>query len=142
MKHSIWALSIPLIWASGVACFGQASAPASITGPTEVGISKMPPGHYEVIEHDSGKRYQLTVTTKGSMILSPGKVAPAVTNVSGVTAAAPAAVPAATAVVPGAVPVAAPGKSSMQRLMEKGMQQGMKEIMRKGGTKQLQNLIK
>jgi hypothetical protein len=141
MRHLVIALSIFVFWTNGTGCLGQTHEPANLSGPTEIGVSRMPPGRYELTEQESGKRYWMTVTTKGTMILTPIKEPPAVSNVSGV-AAAPNVVPNAPGVAPAAMPASPVAKSQMQQLMQKGMQQGVQQLLKRGGTGQLNKLLK
>ncbi len=139
----------------------QASPPA-LTGPTEVGTTTMAAGQYQVTDKANGKVYDLMVTGKGNMILSPSASAAAV-NVPTASTAAAAGAPAAVvnsgaAVSPAASPVANTGasaaapassaaapsgaSSAINNLVNQGMQRGMTELMKRGATNQLKNLVK
>lgn len=98
--------------------------------PSEVGTTTMPSGQYLVIEQTTNKRYSLTVTNKGNMILG----------------AAPAAAVQATGVQAGAN-AALPNQSNqagdlVKGLAKQGMQRGMNELLKNGATKQLDKYIK
>lgn len=131
--------------------------PTMQSGPEEVGTTTMPPGQYLVSDQVSKKTYSLTVTQKGNMILG---VAPEGVEVRQTTTAsantAAASTPAATGgtAAAGAAVNATTGNSLTQGVtqdaltglmkqgMQKGMQRGMQELMKQGGTKQLDKLIK
>lgn len=135
----------------------QASPPA-LTGPTEVGTTTMAAGQYQVTDKANGKVYDLMVTGKGNMILSPSASAAAVNAPTASTAAAvgapaavvnssaaasPAASPAASAAAPASSAAAPSGASSaINNLVNQGMQRGMTELMKRGATNQLKNLVK
>lgn len=141
---------------------------APSTGPQEVGTTTMPAGQYYVTEQISHKSYSLTVTQKGNMILGPApeglevKMAGAAAPAASTTApAAAATTPAIAPGTPGAPATAAAGAPPaqavtnsllpapsavagdlMKGLVKQGMQKGMGELMKQGGTKQLNNLLK
>lgn len=122
------------------------AGPTDISGPTEVGTTIMPAGSYTLRDEKSKKVYTLTVTTKGTMIVAPATASiEAIPTVQAATTAiAPVAGAAGIAPVGAAgMPGAAGGKNdALNKLMQKGMQRGVKELMKHGGTKQIQNLIK
>lgn len=118
-------------------------AAPEISGPTEVGNTIMPPGNYSLRDEQTKKIYSLTVTTKGTMIVAPAAASveplPSTAGAASTTAIGPAT---AGTVDPGAVP-GAPGKNdAINKLLNKGMQRGVKELMKHGGQKQIQNLLK
>ena len=137
--------------------FAQASPPA-LAGPTEVGTTTMAAGQYQVTDKANGKVYDLMVTGKGNMILSPSASVAAVNAPTASAAAAvgaPAAVvnssaaantttnAAATAAAPSTAAAAPAGASSaINNLVNQGMQRGMTELMKRGATNQLKNLVK
>jgi hypothetical protein len=92
--------------------WAQTALPA-LTGPTEVGTTTMAAGQYQVTDKTNGKVYDLMVTGKGNMILSPSAAASAGAAASAATGApqsAAATPPAATppaATPPAATPPAA-----------------------------------
>jgi hypothetical protein len=88
------------------------AADSAITGPTEVGTTTMTPGQYAVIDQNSGAKYSLTVTTKGTMILGP---APA-------TAASKA--------------------SGLEGLAESQMKRSVTNMVEKQGMSEMKGLIK
>lgn len=120
------------------------AGPTDISGPTEVGTTIMPAGSYTLRDEKSKKVYTLTVTTKGTMIVAPATAS--IEPIPNVQATTTANAPAGAAVAPvgaAAVPGAAAGKNdALNKLMQKGMQRGVKELMKRGGTKQIENLIK
>lgn len=139
-------LGVSIMCLLGTQCFAQ----TDISGPTEVGNTIMPPGTYSVRDERTKKIYTLTVTTKGTMILAPAaaSVEPMPASQAATTAVTPAA-GAVTGTVPGAVPGAVPGipatggkNDAINSLINKGMQRGVKELMKHGGQKQIQNLLK
>ncbi len=131
----------------------QASPPA-LTGPTEVGTTTMAAGQYQVTDKANGKVYDLMVTGKGNMILSPSAsvaavAAPAATASSAVGAPAAvmnsgaAAITVGSAAAPATAAAAPAGASSaINNLVNQGMQRGMTELMKRGATNQLKNLVK
>jgi hypothetical protein len=134
--------------------FAQAAPPA-LTGPTEVGTTTMVAGQYQVTDKANGKVYDLMVTGKGSMILSPSSSvaavsAPTASAAATVGASAPVINPtaatgaaAATAASPATAAAAPAGASSaINNLVNQGMQRGMTELMKRGATNQLKNLVK
>ncbi len=131
----------------------QASSPA-LTGPTEVGTTTMAAGQYQVTDKANGKVYDLMVTGKGNMILSPSASAaavPAPTATAAAAVGAPAAVVNSSAAANTAASAAAPASaaaspsgasSAINNLVNQGMQRGMTELMKRGATNQLKNLVK
>lgn len=99
------------------------TAITAITTPTEVGNTSMPPGQYVITEQISNKSYNLTVSSKGTMILAPA------------TAAAPAGT-AAAATAPGAA-----GNTMMKNLMHQGMEKGATELMKMETKGTLNNFL-
>lgn len=133
-------VSIMGLWESSNMCM----AAPEISGPTEVGNTIMPPGNYSLRDEKTKKLYSLTVTTKGTMIVAPATASVEPLPSTTAAAASTTAIAPATAggVDPGAVP-GAPGKNdAINKLLNKGMQRGVKELMKHGGQKQIQNLLK
>lgn len=122
----------------------QCLAQTDISGPTEVGNTIMPPGTYSVRDERSKKMYTLTVTTKGTMILAPAaaSVEPMPSSQAATTAVTQTTP--VTGAVPGVagMPATAGKNDAINSLINKGMQRGVKELMKHGGQKQIQNLLK
>lgn len=128
--------------------------PTMQSGPEEVGTTTMPPGQYLVSDQVSHKTYSLTVTQKGNMILGvapDGVEVRQTTTASANTAAATNTAATGGTAATGAAVNATTGNSLthqdaltglMKQGMQKGMQRGMQELMKQGGTKQLDKLIK
>lgn len=161
--HKLLPLALAfLIQAPAIA---QTASPA-ITGPTEIGTTTMAAGQYQVTDKTSGKVYDLMVTGKGNMILSPSAGSGAATSATSVTSAAAAAPAAPSVLAPvsavvapvagAAAVVAAPAAAAttaatgavagstnaLNSLVNQGMQRGMNELMKRGATNQLKNLVK
>ncbi|MBP9092634.1 hypothetical protein KBI23_16550 [bacterium] len=135
--------------------WAQTASPA-LTGPTEVGTTTMAAGQYQVTDKTNGKVYDLMVTGKGNMILSPSAAAAASSGTAAAAVTPPAAVSPSAAVSPPAIaPVAGASavsgtaagatqgaSSTINNLVNQGMQRGMNELMKRGATNQLKNLVK
>jgi len=120
------------------ACYAQGAntvdtnTSAENMAPSEVGTTSMPSGQYLVIEQNTHKRYSLTVTNKGTMILG---AAPAAAVQTAVTGAQTGAATASTGQTNQAGDL-------MKGLAKQGMQRGMNELLKNGATKQLDKYIK
>lgn len=131
--------------------WAQTASPA-LTGPTEVGTTTMAAGQYQVTDKTNGKVYDLMVTGKGNMILSPSAAAAASSGTAAAAVTPPAAVSppaiiaapvAGASAVSGTAAGATQGASStINNLVNQGMQRGMNELMKRGATNQLKNLVK
>jgi len=118
-----------LIVLCGSANAQTASAP---TVPTEVGTTKMPPGSYLLIDQNTGNKYSLEVTSKGTMIFGP-----APTTATGTTAVSAPSTTAPTAATPMST-ATSKATSGVKGLAEKEAQ---KFIMNKGMS-EIQNFVK
>jgi hypothetical protein len=99
-----------------------ASTAAASSAPSEVGTTTMPPGEYLVTEQTTGKRYNLTVTDKGTMILGAATT-PASTSTSTTS----------TTTTTGGF---------MKGVAKQGMEKGMSEMIKNEGTNELKNILK
>ncbi len=115
------------------------TTPQAITGPTEIGTTTMAAGQYLVTDKTSGKVYDLMVTVKGDMILSPAAGAAVATSAAAAAAVAPVA---PAAVAPASVAPASAPASAINSLLNQGMQRGMNELTKRGATNQIKNLVK
>lgn len=87
--------------------------------PTEVGTTTMPPGQYSLTEVNTGKKYSLTVTDKGTMIFA-----------------------AATAPATAASTPATSSTSGLTGLAEKEIGQGVGGLVEKQGMSELKKFMK
>ena len=71
MQRLFMSLALGSFLVLGVPYQSLAGGLSDMTTPTEVGTTSIPSGDYVVTDKSTGKTYGLTVTTKGTMILSP-----------------------------------------------------------------------
>lgn len=118
MQRLFMSLALGSFLVLGVPAQSLAGGLSDMTTPTEVGTTSIPSGDYVVTDNTTGKSYGLTVTTKGTMILSPAG-ASSFKDLNNL-----------------------PEPTSFKEKVQQQVQQGVNDLVKTQGQQQIQKLIK